>query len=133
MFRPSPRSQIPLGWRGDALVWAPPFWPVLGLGPPRSGKTTRIAAPALAAWDGPAIALSVRTDLAALTAPARRARGRVAMFDPSGTARIDLPITGWDPLRTSWSWAGAVDTASGLVHGSASWRGLQDSEFWSVK
>lgn len=75
------------------------------IGPTGSGKTA-LAASAIATWDGPVVAVSVKRDLYDVTAGARANRGEIAVFDPGGAT--GLPTARWSPLRT-------VDTSSGAL------------------
>lgn len=62
------------------------------IGPTGSGKTA-LAASAIALWDGPVVAVSVKRDLFDSTASARAAKGEVAVFDPG--AATTLPTARW--------------------------------------
>lgn len=67
------------------------------IGPPRTGKTTRLIIPRILEWPGAVLSTSVRPDVAKATAERRKANaGRVFGFDPEG----DLDA-GLEPLR--WS------------------------------
>ena len=78
--------------------------PVLVLGPTGAGKTRHFIPPNIARWPGPVTATSVKTDLINLTAPARRSKGRVYGFEPSGRLCDEMigkgitPVV-WDPVR----------------------------------
>lgn len=65
------------------------------VGPPRSGKTVRLAAGLVFDAPGAVVATSTKADLPTWTLGARERRGPVAVFDPEG-------VWGW-PERACWS------------------------------
>ncbi|WP_311446189.1 type IV secretory system conjugative DNA transfer family protein, partial [Frankia nepalensis] len=103
---------------------------VLALGPTRCGKTAALAVPAILEWDGPLIAVSVKTDLLGATEARRRALGEVRVFDPAGAT--GQPSAGWSPLTTSQSLAGARRAARSVA-ASTEWNsgGSGDMSFWT--
>lgn len=102
---------------------------VLVLGPTQSGKTSSLAIPALLEWDGPALATSVKDDLARQTARWRSARGHVWIFDPTGGSGLG-PLSRWSPLALCDGWTGAQRTASWLVDATPARTGMADAAFW---
>jgi type IV secretion system protein VirD4 len=64
-------------------------------------------------WSGPVVALSVKTDLLAATVAARRRRGEVRVFDPTGAT--DEPGCTWSPLRAAHRYGAARQSAAALV------------------
>jgi type IV secretion system protein VirD4 len=112
------------GWPGlylgagrHAPVWGGVEHHALIIGPPRSGKTTRIAIPNLHAHPGAVVATSTKTDLAEATWTRRAALGTCWLWDPSGTL---TPPEGIQPLR----WSPVVgcqiwDTAVARAHALA--------------
>jgi len=98
------------------------------LGPTQSGKTTALAIPAILGWDGPVVASSVKTDLAAATWAWREEVGRVWCVDPTGAT--GLPPTAWSPLRGAASWAGARRVAADLTEVARGPGTTPDGEFW---
>ncbi len=75
-------------------------------GPSQSGKTTGLIG-GVAAWAGPAIVSSVKSDLVRATVDIRSGRGDVKVFDPLGvTGRTSAT---WSPLR------GAADLPHALA------------------
>lgn len=98
------------------------------VGPTQSGKTTALAIPAILGWDGPVVASSVKTDLAASTWAWRQQVGRVWCFDPTGST--GLPATPWSPLRGAATWAGARRVASDLTEVARGPGTTPDGEFW---
>ncbi|ONH22555.1 type IV secretory system conjugative DNA transfer family protein [Pseudofrankia asymbiotica] len=102
---------------------------VLVLGPTRCGKTAALAVPAILEWDGPVLALSVKTDLLGATEARRRALGEVRVFDPAGaTGRAGA---GWSPLSTARRLSGARRAARSVA-ASTDWNagGSGDMSFW---
>ena len=97
-----PRSRrhggIYLGWGTKGPVLARPDEHLLVIGPPRSGKTTRLLAFSVLCHPGPVVVTSTKPDVIGLTSWARERLGRVWLWDPSGT--LDVP-EGVEELR--WS------------------------------
>jgi type IV secretion system protein VirD4 len=126
--RPQP-ARVTLGRRGRFLVCCEPLHSTLVIAPTQTGKTTGLAIPAILEWQGPVLATSVKTDLLRDTIEARKARGRVQLFDPA--ASTGMKSSAWTPLAGCESWAGARRTAAWLAEGaSANKRGLADADFW---
>ena len=65
------------------------------VGGPRSRKTATVIVDAIRTAPGPAVAVSTKGDLLAITYVSRRRRGRVSVFDPTD-------VTGW-PTGLRWS------------------------------
>ena len=82
------------------------------IGPTGSGKTA-LAISAIATWDGPVVAVSVKRDLYDATVKARAIRGDVAVFDPGGVT--GLPTARWSPLEATTSSSGALRTGRALA------------------
>ncbi len=123
------RGRIVLGRHRRQLVAAEPGQSVLAIAPTQSGKTTGLAVPAVLEWDGPVIALSVKTDLLADTVRHRAAIGHTAVFDPTGSTGMET--ASWTPLIECREWAGARRVAKWLTDGAATGkRGLSDGDFW---
>ena len=106
-----------LGWGTDGRVFAQPQAQVLVLGPPRSGKTSCLIAPALLCHDGPAVVTSTKPDVLALTRETRSHLGRLWLWDPSGTLP---PVEGahelrWSPVVGCELWDQAVARAHALA------------------
>lgn len=122
-------DRVTLGRVGGRLVAAEEGASLAVVGPSGCGKTAGFAIPALLEWDGPVIATSVKTDLVALTIEARRRRGRVWVFDPTGCAGIATQR--WSPLAECGTWAGAQRMSKWLVRAAEPKRGsLSQSDFW---
>ncbi len=103
---------------------------VLVIGPTRCGKTAALAVPAILEWDGPLIALSVKTDLLGATMRRRRALGEVRVFDPTGiTGEVSAT---WSPLAESTDLAGARLAARSIAN-STDWTSSgSDMGFWTA-
>ncbi|MBW3641881.1 MAG: type IV secretory system conjugative DNA transfer family protein [Actinobacteria bacterium] len=112
------RAEARRGDRGAVVV----------LGPTRCGKTTALAVPALLEWDGPVIALSVKSDLMGSTIRSRRCRGDVKVFDPAdATWESSSP---WSPLRAANTLTGAKKAAKALAN-AVDWSSSSgDMAFW---
>ena len=122
-------GRLTLGHSGRTLLAAEERQSVIVIGPSQSGKTTGLAIPAILEWDGPVIATSVKADLLQETVAARRARGRVWKYDPTGTASVGGPGATWSPLAGCEDWQGAQRTASWLVQAGRD-GGLAEADFW---
>lgn len=82
------------------------------IGPTGSGKTA-LATSAIATWDGPVVAVSVKRDLYDTTVAARSRVGDVAVFDPGGAT--GLPTARWSPLESTTTSSGALRTGRALA------------------
>ncbi len=97
------------------------------VGPTRSGKTTTLTG-AILDWEGPAVLVSVKTDLLVDTHFARARRGPTHVFDPAGvTGRVDAC---WSPLAAAKTTAGAIKAAACLVEAAPRTGRVEGSEFW---
>lgn len=121
------RLTIGRGPNGKLLA-AEPGHSLLVLGPTQSGKTSGLAIPAILEWPGPVVATSVKNDLLAATIDARRERGGVWTYDPTGSV-TGVPSAGWSPLANCHTWSGALRTAAWLTQ-AARTKDLQESDFW---
>ena len=108
---------IRLGWQGNYTWYSGPQHATLVLGPPRSGKTTGIVAPAIIEAPGAVVATSTKADLVRLTLAARQQRGRCWYYDPSGTTTSPPGVTPmrWTPLAGCDNWSTAVNRARALA------------------
>jgi type IV secretion system protein VirD4 len=99
------------------------------VGPSRSGKTL-MANAGIAHWDGPAILLSLKTDVLDATIDARRALGDVRVFDPAAVTAI--PSARWSPLRGAATTDGAMRAARALVEAAPrDVSGVSAGQFWN--
>lgn len=106
-----------LGRHGDSWIWSGRQHATLVLGPPRSGKTSAIVIPSIAAACGSVVSTSTKPDIAQATVQFRRATGPCLVFDPSGTV-VDVPGTNtvrWSPITACRTWDAALLSASSLV------------------
>jgi type IV secretion system protein VirD4 len=97
------------------------------IGPTGSGKTA-LAASAIATWDGPVVAVSVKRDLYDTTATARAERGELAMFDP-GMA-TGLSTARWSPLEAVTTSSGALRTGRALAQAIPR-SGVTNADYWA--
>lgn len=106
-----------LGWGSQGPVNAGPEHHALVLGPPRSGKTSRLVAPALIAHPGPAVVTSTKPDVIWATHTYRSRLGRCWYWDPSGTTVVpaDLEPATWSPVLGCDIWDHAVARAHALA------------------
>lgn len=151
----TPRSgRRPAAQVVDAVPAPPAIWPglilgaghhgpfcaapehnLLGLGPPRSGKTTALIIPNVLAAPGAVVSTSTKTEVLYLTGPARSRRGRCWLFDPSGTLPCPEPVTPlcWSPVTGAQHWTEAVATAHALARSARPARGLADADHWTER
>ena len=97
------------------------------IGPTGSGKTA-LATTAIALWDGPVIAVSVKRDLYDTTATARAQHGQIAVFDPG--AATDLPTARWSPLTAVTTSTGALRTGRALAQAIPR-SGVNNADYWA--
>jgi len=102
---------------------------VLVIGPTQSGKTSGLAIPALLEWKGPAVATSVKDDLAATTLAWRSTLGPCSVFDPTGGSGV-AAVSSWSPLSGCDGWSEAQRMAGWLVESTPGRRGMADAAFW---
>jgi len=123
-------GRLVLGRSRGALLAAEPRQSVIVIAPTQTWKTSGLAVPALLEWQGPAIALSLKSDLLGDTLARRQQLGDVWVYDPTGSTGV--PCCGWTPLNACESWRGAQRTASWLTTAAAPRRGstLADGDFW---
>lgn len=126
--RATERRRIPLGRFGHRRLAAEELVSVLVVGPSQSGKTTRLAIPALLSWDGPVLATSVKSDLVRRCAGERAELGEVAVFDPAGVT--GLAGSSWSPLEQATSWGGARRVAEALCSVGRRTGGIEEASYW---
>lgn len=126
---PAPIGRLVLGVVRGRVIAAERSQSVIVIGPTQSGKTSGFAVPAIAGWDGPVIAASVKTDLLDHTIDHRRLAGSVQCFDPTGST--GLASAYWSPLLASRTWPGARRSAAALTEvGRTSVGTVADADFW---
>lgn len=129
-------DRVPLGqqagpsWRPRRRPLAAPSRDsVLVLGPTGGGKTSSILIPAILAWQGPVLAVSVKDDLFDATAAWRRTAGPLQVLDPTGG---HSGLAGrFDPVRGVCDRASARRVAASLCGSAAVGAGEAESRFWS--
>ena len=124
---------VRVGWLAGQTVYAGAQNATVVLGPPRSGKTTLLIAPAVALAPGPVVATSTKPDLADLTVPWRQARGTCWYFDPSATTAVPegLRQLRWSPLHNCADWPTAITRAHALA--SAANDPYGDNAHWAER
>jgi type IV secretion system protein VirD4 len=88
------------------------------VGPTQSGKTTRLAVPAILGWRGPVVAASVKSDLLHQTLGACSRRGQVWCRSR------------WSPLAGCSDWHRACRVAADLCDAAKTDGTTPDGEFW---
>ncbi len=126
-----------LGAGAGGWAWAEPQRSVLVLGPSRSGKTSAQVVPNVLAASGPVVSTSTKPDVLGATVGARRAAGRVLLYDPSGTVEPPPGVArvGWSPVNAALGWDDALVTADAMVRAArpASRRAGGAEEHWTER
>jgi type IV secretory pathway TraG/TraD family ATPase VirD4 len=110
-----PGIGVYLGWGTLGPVRARPDEHVLVLGPPRSGKTTRLVAPALLSHPGPAVVTSTKPDIFVMTTQQRSRLGPLWCWSPAGPVPDGAHQLRWSPLSGCADWDVAVARAHTLA------------------
>jgi type IV secretion system protein VirD4 len=117
-------------------VHADPQSAVMVLGPPRSGKTSAVMIPALAACAGPAVSTSTKPDVLGATLAARSRLGQAWLYDPSG----DQPCLprgvrrlGWSPIAGAESWDQALLLARAMTAAGRVGVGTTNEGHWAER
>lgn len=97
------------------------------IGPTGSGKTAAVIS-AIATWDGPVVAVSVKRDLYDVTSTVRAKAGELAVFDPG--AATGLPTARWSPLTAVTTASGALQTGRALAQAIPR-SGVDNADFWA--
>ncbi|RZU33413.1 type IV secretory system conjugative DNA transfer family protein [Blastococcus saxobsidens] len=135
---PWAQKRLWLGVRHDVAgnvepVFSEPERNVLWLGAPKVNKTHGGLAPQAIAWNGPAVIMSVKPDLAYATALHRaRYGGTIWHLDPTGGKLIPGAVEGrWSPIEMADSWGGAQRVAAGLAGaGTRDTQSGNNAKFW---
>jgi len=117
----------PLCRVGTRTVWTSAEESTLRVGIPGTGKTAELACRVIDAPGG-VLVTSTSTDLYDLTAPVRRGRGPVAVFNPGGIGAIASTLR-WSPLTGCTDPSTAARRAVDLIGPEASAEG----ERWNVQ
>lgn len=107
-------------------------------GPTGTGKTRRVLAPGLAAWDGPVAAVSSKRDLMDLTWKFRATRGPVYLLDLTGrvVAPAGVTVVRPDPAASLTTADDSLTLAGLLLRTGTLGAGTQthpDSSFWQTQ
>lgn len=97
------------------------------IGPTGSGKTA-LAASAIATWDGPVVAVSVKRDLFDVTASVRSGCGEIAVFDPGGAT--GMPSARWSPLEHLDTSSAALRAGRALAQAIPR-SGVTNGDYWA--
>ena len=121
-------------WGGQVeggVLRSPPDCAAIVVGPPRSGKTRKVIAPTLAAWDGPALVTSTKGDI--LQSAEHRSRiGPVAVYDPTGSLGHPETSVGFSPLSRCERWDGAVEVAASLLSPASADESVRHGQHFAV-
>lgn len=119
----------PPSWRGRDRRRATSSGAVAIVGPSRSGKTL-LANAGIRSWDGPAILVSLKTDVLEATYDARAALGEVRVFDPAGVTTY--PSARWSPLASASTTDGAMRAARALIEAAPrDAHSVSEGRFWN--
>jgi type IV secretory pathway TraG/TraD family ATPase VirD4 len=116
---------------GGLWVWAAVEEVVLVFGGPRTGKTGWLAGRVVDA-PGAVVVTSTRTDLYTLTAPLRRERGPVFVFNAVALGGIESTIT-FDPLTGCSDPVTAMERATDMLAATSTRGAGGDREFWEAQ
>jgi type IV secretory pathway TraG/TraD family ATPase VirD4 len=122
-------GRLVLGSAHGRLLATEQHHSVVVFGPTGSGKTTSVVIPALLRHEGPAVALSVKSDLVLATHRQRRDVGDVYVYDPLGLTGFETAA--WTPLRACAQWEEAQRMAEALTSAVGD-TGLAESRFWDA-
>ncbi len=124
------------GISGSKVLAAERGHSLMVVGPTQSGKTTRLAVPAVLEWRGPVLVASVKSDIAVHTITERSQQGNVYVYDPTLSSGLSSSkwagsVCGWSPLAYCRDWQGARKMARMLADTSRSaTTGMNDADFW---
>lgn len=122
-------GRLTLGYVGRQLVAAEPQVSLAVVGPTGCGKTAGFAIPALLEWQGPVIATSVKADLLDATITHRQERGKVWVYDPTGSSGHHTDR--WSPLAACTKWPGAMRIAAWLCEAAQPRTDtVTDGDYW---
>jgi len=130
LVRDAGAGRVVLGRLGRRLVAAEARRSVMVIAPTQAGKTTRFVIPTVLRWDGPMLITSVKSDVLRATLDQRRRRGRVHVFDPTGSS--GLPTAMWSPLLSCTDYPGAERTARWLIEANGETAGVDNTRFWET-
>lgn len=122
-------GRLTLGRARGRLISCEPGASLAVVGPSGCGKTAGFAIPALLEWEGPAITTSVKADVLDATLEHRRRRGRVWVYDPSGSTVA--AHAAWSPLPACRSWRGAMRVAAWMAEAAQPRMDtVSDGDYW---
>jgi type IV secretion system protein VirD4 len=121
-------GRVILGRISGRLVAAETLQSVIVLGPGQSQKTSGLVVPAILEWDGPVLAVGMKSDLIRHTMTQRWQRGDVHLYDPVGVTGLDAST--WSPLGRCVTWEGSYRMARSLVDaGRSGSQAAPDADF----
>lgn len=128
-------NAIFLGNGPSGPLFAPSEQCALILGPPRSGKTSSVVVPNVIAANGSVVAVSTKRDVLETTARSRLQRGRVYLYDPSGTIEPPPGVqrVSWSPTDEATDWNRAVLMADAMVGASRGGFSGGESVHWNER
>jgi type IV secretion system protein VirD4 len=128
---PRPSSGIYLGWGTQGPVLARPDEHLLVIGPPRSGKTTRLLAFSVLCHPGAVVVTSTKPDVVCLTSWARSRLGRIWFWCPSGTVAVPegMHELRWSPVVGCSDFDDAVARAYALSSAARPAQSVHDAHW----
>jgi type IV secretory pathway TraG/TraD family ATPase VirD4 len=128
---PPPSGGIYLGWGTDGPVLARPDEHLLIIGPPRSGKTSRLLAFSVLCHPGAVVVTSTKPDVIGLTSWARRELGRTWAWGPSGTMAVPegMEELRWSPVVGCSDFDEAVARAYALTSAARPAQSVHDAHW----
>lgn len=119
-----PGKRFMVGQMAGKKVWTEVGRSKLVLAPSGQGKTPRIVVPDVLLHTGPAVVVSVKSDVMALTQTQRRTVGATMVFNP---AHPNTSVR-WSPLEMVTDWSSALRAASYFTSTSSANKDQQ--QFW---
>ncbi len=122
--------------RSGSWALADPESAVMVLGPPRSGKTSKVMIPAVMGASGAVISTATKPEVMRATVAARSEVGQAWLFDPTASER-QLPDgvrrLCWSPVAAACSWDEALVMARAMAACTRPGSGTTNEDHWTER